>query len=90
MRGSDEIDSSDGGSVSNLKNLGGGKKTASVLDALVSLPTCISRPNLLNYRCMMVDHSSISLREEKAKAPSSTYNMQKSSNNVPSENDRFG
>ena len=49
VNGSAYEEISEGGSDGGcLKNSGGEKKTASVLDALVSLPTCIWSPNLLN------------------------------------------
>ena len=49
--GSEVVESGEdagGGSASGLKYPGGGKKTASVFDALEAKPTCIWRPNLAN------------------------------------------
>ena len=79
----------EGGKGNSLKNPGAGKKTASVFDALVALPTCISRPNLANCRQMKAEPSSIYFLEGKAKSPSSTYNTQNMSKRVPSEKVRL-
>ena len=83
VSGKEEEEASEGGQGNSLKNPGAGNKMASVFDALVALPTCISRPNLANCRQMTAEPSSIYFREGKANAPSSTYNMQNMSKRVP-------
>jgi len=50
--GREEEEALEGGRGGSLKNLGAGKKTASVLDDLVALLLCISSSNLSNYRQM--------------------------------------
>ena len=89
VRGREEEESSEGGRENSLKNPGAGKKTASVFDALVALPTCISRPNLVNCRQMTAEPSSIYFIEGKAKAPSSTYSIQNMSKRVTLEKIRL-
>ena len=76
VSGREEEDASEGVRNNSLNNPGAGKKTASVFDALVALPTCISRLNLANCRKMTAEPSSIYFLEGKAKAPSSTYSIQ--------------
>ena len=89
VSGREKEEASERGKGRSLKNPGEGKKTASDLDALVALLTCISILNLANTRQMTAEPSSIYFREGKAKAPSSTYNMQNMSKRVPSEKVRF-
>ena len=60
VSGREEEEALEGGKDNSLKNPGAGKKKASVFDALVALPTCISRPNLANCRQMTAEPSSIS------------------------------
>jgi len=84
-RGREEAEDLEGGSAVGVEKLGDGEKTASVLDALLTLPTCISSANFSNCRLTTMEPRSISSREENAKAPSLTYNMQKSSKRRPSE-----
>eukprot|EP00588_Corethron_pennatum_P022664 CAMPEP_0194333230 /NCGR_PEP_ID=MMETSP0171-20130528/62018_1 /TAXON_ID=218684 /ORGANISM="Corethron pennatum, Strain L29A3" /LENGTH=122 /DNA_ID=CAMNT_0039095379 /DNA_START=200 /DNA_END=564 /DNA_ORIENTATION=- len=85
ISGREEEEAADGGRVRSLKNPGAGKKTASVFDALMALPTCISRLNFANYRRTTAEPISNSLRDGNANAQSSTYSMQKMSERVPSE-----
>ena len=89
VSGREVEEASEGGRDNSLKNPGAGKKTASVFDALVALPTCISRPNLANYRQMTAEPSSIYFLEGKAKTLTSTYNIQNMSKRVPSEKVRL-
>ena len=74
VSGREEEEALEGGKDNSLKNPGAGKKTASVFDALVALPTCISRPNLANYRQMTAEQSSISFLNGKSKG--SVVNIQ--------------
>ena len=69
VSGREKEEDLEGGKDKSLKNPGAGKKTASVLDALVALPACISIPNLENCQRMTAEPSSIYFLEGKAKAP---------------------
>ena len=89
VSGREEEEAPEGGRENILKNPGAEKKTASVFDALVALPTCISRPNLAKYRQMTAEPSSIYFLEGKSKYPSSTYSIQNMSKRVPSEKVRL-
>ena len=63
----------------------GGKKTACVLEGFVAETTYICSSNLEKCAWMSGDPMVISLRDEKANAPLSTYNIQNSLKRVPLE-----
>ena len=73
-----------------FEKTGGGKKTASVLDALEVLPICISSAKCAKCHWTTAKLISRSLREGKLKALSSKYSMQKISKRIPSEKVRLG
>ena len=59
--------------VLELKKWGGGKTTHSVLDGVPARLICISRPNWAKCLYMKASPRVMSSRNEKMKAPSSTY-----------------
>ena len=73
------------GSVSVLKEPGGGKNTHSVFDDFSSLPTCISSPNRAKCLVRRVGPFSVSVLDSKTNVPSSTYSMQNNSNIITDE-----